>query len=885
MGTSGTAALARSAWQEGGIAAVAKDGAHVEIRGKFFFVGDQKFYIRGVTYGTFCPDADGHEFPQRAVVERDFEQMAAAGLNAVRTYTVPPVWMLDIARECGLRLMVGLPAERSAGFLDYRTCRRSVEEMVREKVRACAGHPAVLCYSIGNEIPASLVRWQGKARTEHFLHRLYRAVKAEDPEALVTYVNYPSTEYLELPFLDFVCFNVYLESQPRLDAYVAQLQTIAADRPLVMGELGLDSIRKGEEAQGRVLEWQIRTAFASGCAGAFVYSWTDEWYRGGAEVYDWAFGITDRRRRPKPAMERVREAFAEVPLAPNRFWPRVSVVVCSHNGSRTIGECCAGLQRLLYPNYEVIVVNDGSTDRTAAICSAFGCKVITTPNRGLSHARNTGLEAATGEIVAYIDDDAYPDPHWLSYLVSTFLHPSGRRFAGVGGPNIPPPHDGLVADCVAHSPGGPVHVLLTDRKAEHIPGCNMAFRAPALRAIGGFDPQFCAAGDDVDVCWKLQKEGWSLGFSPAAVVWHHRRNSVLTYWKQQHGYGRAEAKLERKWPEKYNVAGHPTWNGRIYGNGNRSICWRPARVYHGVWGKAPFQHLQQPDPSLWEWLPTMPEWYLLVVGLGMVSLLGLVWEHLKLAWPVLVLGLCLSLLQAVRCSMEIANASGYGWRNALWRRFGLTVFLHLTQPVARLIGRLRYGLTLWRRRPLPRICCPRPWTADVWCRSSTPGEARLRFIEAHQRLQGTVPLRGGQFDRWDLEVRGGIFGSARLALGAESHGSGRQLLRIRCWPRCSWIGGVLTAVLAALILQTASDGAWIECGALSVALVALASRIIYECAFSTGAFLSAVKEIERTEKLPVAGSNGETSIAPMAQSNRCVRWLRAIPAKLGTLRR
>jgi GT2 family glycosyltransferase len=104
----------------------------------------------------------------------------------------------------------------------------------------------------------------------------------------------------------------------------------------------------------------------------------------------------------------------------------------------------------------------------------------------------------------------------------------------------------------------------------------MAFRKASLQAIGGFDPQFRVAGDDVDVCWRLQEQGWTLGFNPAAMVWHHRRNSVRAYWKQQQGYGKAEALLERKWPQKYNGAGHLTWAGRLYGKGlTRTLGYSP----------------------------------------------------------------------------------------------------------------------------------------------------------------------------------------------------------------------------------------------------------------------------------------------------------------------
>ena len=107
----------------------------------------------------------------------------------------------------------------------------------------------MLCFSVGNEIPAPIVRWHGRRGIERFIARLCDIVKEEDAEALVTYVNYPTTEYLELPFLDVACFNVYLESRARFDAYLARLQNLAGERPLLMAEIGLDSRRNGEGAQ------------------------------------------------------------------------------------------------------------------------------------------------------------------------------------------------------------------------------------------------------------------------------------------------------------------------------------------------------------------------------------------------------------------------------------------------------------------------------------------------------------------------------------------------------------------------------------------------------------------------------------------------------------
>src|SRR5215475_5566963 len=125
------------------------------VAGKFLFVGDNKLYVRGATYGAFRPDKAGQEF-RKEVVDRDFAQMAANGLNAVRIpHTTPPRWLLDLAERHGLYVMVGLSGEQYIGYLvDARQDAPDIEAEVRTRVRVCAGHPALLCYALGNEIPA-----------------------------------------------------------------------------------------------------------------------------------------------------------------------------------------------------------------------------------------------------------------------------------------------------------------------------------------------------------------------------------------------------------------------------------------------------------------------------------------------------------------------------------------------------------------------------------------------------------------------------------------------------------------------------------------------------------------------------------------------------------
>ena len=817
----------------------------ITARGKFLYEGDSKFWVRGVTYGTFRPGEDGDRFPAREVVERDFSMMAAHGINSVRTYVPPPTWLLDLAQKTGMRVMVGLAWEQHVTFLDDRNLTKTIENRVREGVKACAGHPAVLCFSIGNEIPPSIVRWHGRRRIERFLKRLFDIGKAVDPDALITYVNFPSTEYLQLQFLDFQCFNVYLESRDLLASYLARLQNLVAEQPLVMGEIGIDSRRHGEDAQGLSLDWQVRTAFAEGCAGAFVFAWTDEWYRGGYEIEDWDFGLTTRSREPKQALDVVRKAFVEIPFPKDRDWPRISVVVCSYNGAATIRDTLEGLGRLEYPDYEVIVVNDGSTDDTPKIAGEYDVRLISTENRGLSNARNTGWQEAGGEIVAYIDDDAYPDPHWLQYLAHTFM--SGD-YVGVGGPNIAPPGDGPIADCVANAPGRPVHVLLSDRTAEHIPGCNMAFRRTALQAIDGFDPRYRAAGDDVDVCWRLQENGGVIGFHAAALDWHHCRNSVRTYWKQQQGYGKAEALLEEKWPEKYNELGHFCWSGRLYGKGLTEALPRGRwRIYQGQWGSALFQSIYEPSTGTLASLPLMPEWYFVIGLLGFLSILGLAWSPLLWMIPLMLAAIAAPVVQAVLSAMKARFPTPWPGK---WQRLGLrglTVLLQLLQPVARLIGRLRHGLTPWRIRigfTAGEHGSP-SGTRQVWSEKWRSTDDWLEGILARLRSAKVPANPGGDFDAWDLQVQGGVLGRARLFMAIEEHGAGKQLLRVRIRRFPSFHVNVLVLILALMSLAAALDAAWVVSGVLCCMVLLLAGRARYESGAAANALLDEVMRLEQ----------------------------------------
>jgi len=206
------------------------------------------------------------------------------------------------------------------------------------------------------------------------------------------------------------------------------------------------------------------------------------------------------------------------------------------------------------------------------------------------------------------------------------------------------------------------------------------------------------------------------------------------------------------------------------------------------------------------------------------------------------------LVQASSFAAHVTFAHAPRSRAARFKLRLLTAWLHLLQPLARLCGRLRHGLTLWRQPAVVGLALPRPWLANIWSKRSHSVDERLQYIEAALCAYGALPLRGGDFDPWDLEVHGGPLGSARMFAAVEYHGDGRQLLRIRSWPRCSAAAVALTLTFAALCAGAAHDQAWNACFALGAVALLVASRTIHECAAATAAFLTATRKIEWEEK-------------------------------------
>ncbi len=549
--------------------------------GKFFRSGISRVELRSVTYGPL-PGGWPESF------DADFQRIAAAGFNSLRLFDMPERRLLDAALRHGLRVFGGLKWGQNADFFRRPALLSGARVALARALGETTGHPALAGVYVGNEIPADLVRWMGPLRVRRTIEDLISLGRELAPELLFAYANYPSTEYLEPENADFTAFNIYLENAGDFRSYLKRLHHIAGDRPLVISEFGLDSNRNGARRQAEVLQWAMEIFHEEECSGFTIYAWSDRWWNAGAEVLDWDFGLIDRSGNAKPALPSIASVMAS-PSKLQRASHAFSVIICTRNGSERIGGCLEAVRKMEGADFETILVDDGSEDGAAdLVAERFPwVKLLRLESSGLSAARNAGAAAAGGEILAFTDDDCMPDREWLLRLDRIF---ADGRFAAAGGPNLPPPPRSWREAVVSAAPGAPSHVMLDDVEAEHLPGCNLAVTRNAFDAVGGFDPQFHTAGDDVDFCWRLHDAGFRLGFAPGAFVWHWRRPSIRAFLRQQIGYGTAENILIAKHPSRFNKRGTAQWRGFVYGGGPVRVA-AGSIIYFGAMGGAGYQAL------------------------------------------------------------------------------------------------------------------------------------------------------------------------------------------------------------------------------------------------------------------------------------------------------
>ncbi|MFN0076386.1 MAG: glycosyltransferase [Prosthecobacter sp.] len=773
-------------------------GTRVLTAGKFLqLAAGTPFFMRGVSYGPFKPNTRSEPFPEDERLAADLRHIASLGFNTVRLYELPTPAMLREVEALGLRLIVGIPWAEHVDFLSDRGLCRGIEARIAEATARLRDHTCIAAFLVGNEIEKTLVRWMQPERVRDFIENLIDIAHQHAPQTLVSYATYPSTEYLVPRNADFLAVNVYLESREAFTACLARLQNLAGSKPLLITEFGLDVATHSPEKQAEVMRWQHGCLLHSGTAGGVWFAYTDEWHRGGREITDWRFGIVDRERNERPVCAVVQALTSQLP-APSPA-PRISVIVCTRNGALTLRSCLESVTALNYPDFEILVVDDGSNDATAEIAKGFPrVRYKFQEHAGLSVARNLGAKLATGTILAYTDDDCIAHPDWLLHLSHAF---SADAVVAAGGPNIPPSPRNRTERIVAAAPGAPAHVLLNDTEAEHLPGCNLAIRKDLLERIGGFRAEFMAAGDDVDVCWRLREHG-VLRFVAGAMVWHHRRFTVRAYLQQQRGYGHAEALLMKEHPARFGPLGGARWRGGIYGDRLPADHPVEGSIFHGPFGLGAFQVIYATSNFRW-W-----EWFTGLLWIACM-VLALACQLPWLAVAVLLFAIW-SAWRVSSCHAASANLHGPWNRLLLW-------WLSWLQPVvrewARLRGMLRLGARPSRHPMLPEIMPPvRPHkialnlgTLRFWSETGVTRDAWL--YELRKALKSAhIIYREDDGWRWfDLEAWPWAEVSRAWLSVTEFHGEGRCLTQVRCILRVrrgiGW-NFLLWFVIAGLLMTT-----------------------------------------------------------------------------------
>jgi len=230
--------------------------------------------------------------------------------------------------------------------------------------------------------------------------------------------------------------------------------------------------------------------------------------------------------------------------------PLVSIIIPAKNAQAVIKKCVDSILRQNYKNYELIVVNDGSTDKTAQILADYPLvKALTTPGAGPSEARNIGIALAKGEFAAFTDADCVVAGDWIAELLKGFTN---EKTAGCGGAQKSPEDDSGFGKKVQDflSIFGFISGYLQSgskmRLTSHNPSCNVMYRKSILVESGGFLAGLWP-GEDVELDYRIKKNGYSLMFNPQAVVYHYRPNNFRNFNAMMFRYGQAQGFLVRKY--------------------------------------------------------------------------------------------------------------------------------------------------------------------------------------------------------------------------------------------------------------------------------------------------------------------------------------------------
>lgn len=233
--------------------------------------------------------------------------------------------------------------------------------------------------------------------------------------------------------------------------------------------------------------------------------------------------------------------------------PQVSIVIPTHNATETLPSTIEACLDQSHSDFEIIVVDDGSTDDTEHIVRCYPVRYLKQENAGPASARNRGWRTASGEIICFTDSDCVPARDWVSKLVEGY---TSEEIGGVGGTYDMANDHSLLAACV-HEEIAQRHLRMP-RFVDYLGSFNLSYRRSVLEEVRGFDESYrTASGEDNDLAYRVKKRGYKLAFTRDARVAHYHPEHLSQYLRQQFRHGYWRAKLYRSHPD---MAG-----GDVYG--------------------------------------------------------------------------------------------------------------------------------------------------------------------------------------------------------------------------------------------------------------------------------------------------------------------------------
>jgi len=229
----------------------------------------------------------------------------------------------------------------------------------------------------------------------------------------------------------------------------------------------------------------------------------------------------------------------------------ISVIIPAYNALATLDRCLTALSRQTQPPDEIIVVDDGSTDETAALARRHDVRVLTQANAGPGAARNAGARIARGDLLLFTDADCAPAPDWVAHMTAPFADPTVAGAKGIYCTD----QKQAVARFVQLEYKDKYDRMRDQERIDFVDTYSAAYRREVFWSVGGFDASFTYL-EDQELSFRLAEHGHRFVFVPGAIVYHRHADNLAWYARKKYTIGYWKARVTRRHPAKLAYDSH-----------------------------------------------------------------------------------------------------------------------------------------------------------------------------------------------------------------------------------------------------------------------------------------------------------------------------------------